>query len=508
MDDNKKKIILYAGAGLAFVIIVVIIVTLLSGGGNKNQKNNQLNPNQKITLNFWDPIDSPADFKDIIANYESLDENKNIKINYVNKPIADYETESVKAIAAGDGPNIWAIPNDSILSNQESLSSAPSNLFKVSDKDNTSITKYIKDNFYPIVADENIIDNKLYGVPLFVDTLALYSNASLLGQRRNDLRRANINFSEQLFDNGPQSWNDLIELVKEYTVTNNGEIQKSALALGRSDNVEHSADILALLMMQNGAKMASPDGLTATFNLPSSTKTDSNYYPGTEALKFLTSFSDPNSSNYTWNDTFPNSYAAFRDGQTAMMIDYANRAQDLKQENPNLNFKIWPLPQIKGESHAVDFASYWTLTVPKSGIEITDSKTCINNPSQLPCQKEVAAWNFIKYLQGTAITTYAANSGLPISLINKNNPGPASALNRLTGGYPFNFQPATAMSWYRAEDPTKIEGDFEAMIAQVNNQHIDPQSAINSAAQDVSTIFRKRAGFSTQSNTTPQKADQ
>lgn len=504
MDNDKKKILIYAGGGLLVLIIIVIIVSLLSGG-KKNAGTTAVNTKgQKITLNFWDPLDDPSVFKDIIKGYAET--NPNVKVNIVTKPLLNYKTESTQAIAAGKGPDIWLIPNDSIFENKDLLSSAPEGLFTGKTQDTNSNNQYIKENFVPIVGQENMFNNKVYGIPLFVDTLALYVNSSLMNARKNDYFRSNVKFDENIFTYGPSTWNDLVTLVKEYTVVNNGIIQKSAIALGRNDNVNHAPDILALLMLQDGATMTTTDGLTATFNLPASTQTDSKYYPGSKALEFFTSFSNPNAVNYTWNNNFPDSYDAFRDGQTAMMIDYESDSQNLKQQNPNLDFRIWPLPQIQGEDKAKDFASYWTLTVPKTGLEADNPKACqVTNPP-LPCEKKLAAWDFVNYLQGTGLSSYSANTGLPSPKIQAGIP--KSALLRINSGNPFRFQSQTAVSWYRGQDPDKIETEFNAMISNVVDNHVDPQSAVDVAAQHVSNILRLRAGFTTTPNTTPQKATQ
>lgn len=504
---DNKKLLIFGGAGLGVIILIVIIVTLLSGGSKKSGPS--LSGDGRVTLNFWDPIDQPPIFKDIIDGFEA--ENPNISVNFVSKPLANYETESTRAITTGKGPDIWAIPNASILSNVDSLASAPSDLFKRGKDDRKDIKDYVDNRYPPIIDQENIIkdkngDPKLYGLPLFIDTLALYSNPSLLHQRTHFFDRENIPYDHESFSHGPKTWNDMITMVKQYTQANNGTITSSAIALGRNDNVDNAPDILALLMMQDGATMASPDGLNATFNSPAPTKTGSNYYPGAQALDFFTSFADPNSPSYTWNQNFPTSYQAFRDGQTAMMVNYASVGNKLAQENPNLQFKVWPLPQINGSDKPIDFASYWTLTVPKSGLETDNPKACLQNPLPEPCAKTLASWQFIKYIATSASSTYTSNAHLPTPIID--NSPPSSVEYRSGSGSPFRFQPQTAKSWYQGKDPLKVAAEFNNMINSVVNLHTDPQVAVNQAASNVSVIFRERAGFNTDSSPTNQKIGQ
>jgi len=57
----------------------------------------------------------------------------------------------------------------------------------------------------------------------------------------------------------------------------------------------------SLLMLQNQTKMISEDLGQASFNLPTKDSSGKDIYPGTKALDFYTSYSNPSSPNYTWN---------------------------------------------------------------------------------------------------------------------------------------------------------------------------------------------------------------
>jgi hypothetical protein len=276
--------------------------------------------------------------------------------------------------------------------------------------------------------------------------------------------------------------------------------------MGRVENVEQSQDILASLMIQNGAVMASPDGLTATFNLPSQKSTDQKYYPGTAALKFFDSFADPNSSVYTWNSTLPLSSDAFRDGQVAMILDYNDLAKRLTQENPNLSYRAIPLPQIQGVESATDFAKYWTLTVPKTPSQKANPAACDSGSSSKDCARYQAAWNFIHYMETTGIGTYGAATDRPSPFVPKTLP--RSVIQRIDQPNPGRFQTQTAKSWYRGQDPVRVEATFLDMIVQTTTQGVDFQNALDSAARKVTEIFRAREGFQTVPSTEPQKVNQ
>ena len=483
-----QKLLLWGGIGFGAIVIIIFIVALSTRDSSKTTKTGGKNDKKVVT--FWSPIDEPEIFKDIIARYQQA--NPNVKIKYVYKsPITTYDSESTDALSAGQGPDIWAIHNSFIPKHLAKLAPMPDGFLATSKKNKDTDAEIVTKKYVPIVSQENISEEKVYGLPLFVDTLVLFTNPSLLNAKLRSIQKQGNDVNSSLFSVGPKDWNEFVDLVKIYTERNNDDIVKSAVALGRSDNVRNAQDILAVLMVQNGASIASPDGLTATFHLPSPKATgivfeaQQRYFPGVEALKFFSAFSDKTEDVFTWDNTFSDSYDAFINGETAMMIDYSSTALNIAQDKPTLNYKILPLPQIRNATDAIDMADYWTLTVPKI------SK---NQPE---------AWNFIRYLTTVGQSSYLANTRRPSPLKPKSTP--RSVKERVEVKNPFRYQTQTAQSWYRGKDPADVEVEFLSMINQVVNQNIAPDQAASAAAKKISEIFRLREGYSINPSTTPEK---
>src|SRR4030042_5595396 len=123
-------------------------------------------------------------------------------------------------------------------------------------------------NFYPAaLTDFKGSDGKLYAIPLEIDGLALYYNKDL--------------FTKAGISDPPTDWDTLIENAIELTKTDSsGNITQAGVALGCSNNINHSADILSALMLINGVAITTTDGREPSFN---TTK-------GQATLKYYTDF--------------------------------------------------------------------------------------------------------------------------------------------------------------------------------------------------------------------------
>jgi multiple sugar transport system substrate-binding protein len=166
----------------------------------------------------------------------------------------------------------------------------------------------------------------------------------------------------------PSTWEELLAIVPKLTVRSENTISTSAIALGTTGNVEHFSDIIATMMMQNGAKLSAPTGTQAE-----------------EALVFYRKFANPSDPVYTWNETLDNSIYAFASGKVAMILAPSWRVFDIKQMNPQLRFRVAPIPQLPGNT--VTWASYWAEGV--------------SNKSKNQAQ----AWEFVKYLTSSEAAT-------------------------------------------------------------------------------------------------------
>jgi len=452
-------------------LILLLFIFVMATGANcscSGQKKPSATP---INLVMWGVFDDESVYKPIIDQYRQL--YPNVTITYVKKSYDEYEKETVDALAGNRGPDIWMIRNDWVYQHQDKLVPMTKGLLQKSTNDPRNDIVIYTDTFPDIAVKDNIINGKILGLPLSIDTLAVYYNKEHFTEVQRDLYAATKNDIAALFNYPPNNWEEFLKMSELLTKKDaSGNIVRSGAAIGTALKTPYATDILVAMMLQNKTEMVSADKLTAMFNLPITKGTGELVYPGTEALKFYTSFSKPGNENYMWNDTMNEAVLAFMEGKTSMMINYAYIRNRLEQEAPNLRYAVGPLPQIAGATESVDYASYYTETVTNNS----------KNPE--------AAWQFINYMFNTGLGEYLAATRKPspkrISVLSVPNTKERATL----GGDPLMYQPMTAKYWYKGAYPNKIDNVFFEMINSVITQNEDFQRAIDKAATLTTELYK------------------
>jgi len=146
-----------------------------------------------ITLNYWKVFDEKSNFSDLIAQYTKA--NPHVTINYKTFTAVEYETELLNALAEDRGPDIFSIQTTWMKKYAPKIEPLPDKITTYSTFESGSIQKviYTKANIkntltlrninelYPaVVSDNQVISGKIYGLPLSLDTLALFYNRDLL----------------------------------------------------------------------------------------------------------------------------------------------------------------------------------------------------------------------------------------------------------------------------------------------------------------------------------------
>lgn len=434
-----RKIIIMAG--LLGLLIIVLIVFLATRGERKEIP-------QTTTLTIWDSFDKEENFSKIFNQYQA--ENKNVEIKFVKKDPGTLEEDSINAIAAGTGPDVWVIPNNWLPKHHDKLASLEEK--KLDLKHKKTNAKIYEQNFLNVAYQDNVINGQVYGIPLFIDSLALFYQSELFNNKLQEYVRTHRGDTSQARDlliKPPTFWEDLEKLIEIY-----GE---GTIALGSAQNIDRSADILTALMLQYGAKMTSEDNTSALFHT-SAIAFGQTPNPGAKAIEFYTSFVQKNNPHYTWPN-LENSYQAFIDKKVAMMIDWSRKAKDIKKDSGKTG-EVTSLPQFKDSQNPQNIASYQTLTVPKTGQNIS------------------AAWDLILYLANSQIVTeYLINTGLASARKDKVE----ASTNYL------DIQNKYAISWYNPE-PAKVEEIFNLAIDQVLAGQAS-QTVIEGAAAQITSLL-------------------
>lgn len=435
MSDRTKQIIFLASAVLFIIIVAVVLVFGLK----------EPPPKESINLEFWGVYDDNEFFQEAITEYTRL--YPNVNIVYRKKIFEDYEKDLIDAFAAERGPDIWSMHNTWLPKHKDKIMPLPIG-------EGWMTLKEFKDTFVDVAAHDLVFENRIYGLPTYVDTLALYWNKDI--------------FQTGGVSGAPKKWEDFMMATGLLTKRDSfGNIVRSGASMGTSRNINRSTDILSLLMLQTGTKMTDDRNEQAMFNGFVLLEGEP-YAAGEEALRFYTDFADPQKDVYAWNPEMDYSIDAFYQGESAMMINYSHHIDTIKNKAPYLNFGVAKAPQIKGRETDITYANFWAPTVSIGS----------KNPEW--------AWHFLQFLSSKdGAKKYLKKSGRPTArrdLVDWQK-------NEVNLGV-FAEQSLTARSWKQI-DNVAIENIFADMIESVVLGQATPRKAINKAANQVNVLYRK-----------------
>ncbi len=408
-------------------LVIVSVITLSGFSCKARPENSPITANVKLVM--WGLWEESSYLEPIISSFT---EQTGIEISYKKiASVADYEKKLLKAFATGRGPDIFTIHHTWVDRYKPLISPASAE---------TIDERILREEFVDVVAQDMLKDGAVYGLPISVDTLALYYNKDL--------------FNEAGIAQPPKTWDQFQEIVEKLTkVDRFGNIQQSGAALGTAANVNRAPDILQLLMMQSGLPIAGAD-----YSVDINNETSQN------SLTFYTDFSNKTKKVYTWNLQQDYSVDSFASGKSAMMLSYAYQMDSVKAKNPRLNFNIAPMPQI-ADSKTVNFASYWPYAVSSKSSSPT------------------SAWRFVHYL------TNAESA----ALVSKNTSSPPARRDSITSTARdpilgvFAEQSLTAASWPRS-DITATDAIFNSMIDSIVTGGATASEALGRAQEQINHL--------------------
>jgi ABC-type glycerol-3-phosphate transport system substrate-binding protein len=329
---SKKQKVIFFVIGIFILFIFLVFIGILPG--RKDKGDVDINSgSEELELEFWG-IDNEDVFNGSIESFKEQYPNVNVVYRQIDED--EYELEFIDSLASNRGPDILMIKSNWVRKHFEKL--YPFTGFSL---------RELNDNFVDVIAEDVFFNNQVWGLPLWVDTLALYYN-------KDYFNTANLSLP-------PKTWQEFLDYSKTLTIKSSvGEIKRSGTSLGTVNNIKNAKDILLTLIIQSGLKIVGDDN-KADFgsNLSSA---------GKNALSFYLGFSNPASSSYCWNENMPDSVEAFAQGKTAMMIGYSSDKEKIQRINPYLNYNISSLPQISDDPSSVskNYANYWILSIPIS----------------------------------------------------------------------------------------------------------------------------------------------
>lgn len=417
--------------GVTFIALILIFVvfkffTRSSGGGSS-------------AITWWGLWEDETSINPLITEYEA--KHPNVKISYVKQSPQDYRERLTNALAKGTGPDIFAIHNSWVPMFRSDLDTLPASVMNAADFAKT---------FYPVASADLSSGSGLTGIPLEYDALALYINEDIFNKAGKT---------------PPTTWDDLRSLARTLTVKDDqGVITQSGVAMGRTENVDHWPEILALLMLQNGVDLTNPIGKTAE-----------------DALTFFTIFS---TQDGVWDATLPPSTQAFAAGKLAMYLAPSWRAFEISQVNPKLKFKTVPVPQLPKDSPNqpdITYATYWA-----QGVWVKSAK-------------KAAAWDFLKFLSTQdSLQKLYSNESKQRSF---GEPYSRQDMAKLLTSHPILgalvAQAPGAQSWYLAsrtfDGPTGINSQLANYFGDAINAVVEGNStstkALETAAEGIRQVL-------------------
>ncbi|MFA5926696.1 MAG: hypothetical protein WCT32_05695 [Patescibacteria group bacterium] len=425
------------------------------------------------TIVVWSFEDEDA-WKPIAKTFAST--YKGYTLKYEKQILDDgYEGRVLNSILSTTKPDLWAMPSDWVYRHKDKLASAGE------DKLGEAVGKQgftMNSTFAKSVKQSVMFNDRIYALAPSAEPLMIYYNQGMLDSnlakiaQDSKIDQKTRQRAQELSRNFPTSWTGLSELANLLTEKNGNNIDISGLAIGTS-SLRSSQDILYLLMMQNETKILSDDLKLSTFNLPTQTSSGKDDYPGKRALEFYTSFSNPGSSNYTWNDSLGDEVDAFVNGKVAMIFGYSDFQNYILQKYPSskISYKKAPAPQLSEQTDKLtDYAKFMAFGVNRFS------------------KATVMTWR-LNYLVATASSS-SLNSVNRLYSSQKSTDTDVS-LKARTPGNPERISLVTANSLVKGRFPAEFDAIIKNSIDSVNSGRQDSKAAIDLAANDINNLLRK-----------------
>ncbi|MFT7184240.1 MAG: multiple sugar transport system substrate-binding protein [Oceanicoccus sp.] len=320
------------------LIFVLLATSILPGCLRRKDTVEVVTQTESITLTVYGLFDSEDVYLPMIQQYESQNGLTNVVYKKFTNP-DEYLELIINELAEGEGPDIFMMHNSWFPKHYKKLTPAPSTTVDA-DTFNSLFVEVTGEDL--IIPDDEGVE-QVWGLPLYVDTLALFYN-------KDHLEEAKPSTGEP---------SDTWEGIKSDVVLLNRDDQsfsrfeRSGIAMGRSENILRAFDIMMLLLLQSKADFYSSDLTQVMFDTSEA---------AVSAFELYASFGLPSNTNYSWNlyladeDSAEQEIATFAEGKTSMILGYTYAYEDIVNEVAAL--------ERKGES-AIDINDIEVKEVPQ-----------------------------------------------------------------------------------------------------------------------------------------------
>ncbi|MGF7046906.1 multiple sugar transport system substrate-binding protein [Paenibacillus sp. DS2015] len=299
---------------LKLMLAVLLTFSIVLAGCSSN---NTSKDGDKV-LKVWIMGEGSKNFQEIAKPFE--EQNPGLKVEVQAIPWGSAHDKLLTAIASKSGPDVvqmgttW-VPEfggaDVLLDLTSYLEQYPN---------------LNKENFYEGSVDTMSVNDKIVGIPWYVETRALYYRTDLL---------AEVGYPE-----GPKTWDELKDAGKKLVANGEG---KYAIPIDAKD-----ANYLAMYAYQNGSKLID-ENREAQLNQPEFQ----------ESIEFLKSLYD---EGLTPTGSDRDIFAAFKDGTFPMFISGPWMIASVKEKAPEIDGK-WAIAVLPAEKTNTSFMGGANLSV-------------------------------------------------------------------------------------------------------------------------------------------------
>jgi len=423
---------------LAILTTIFLLLTTM-GVGCKGLTAEQQAAVKPVKLTYWTIYNDVEQLRQLASEYKQVRPYVTVEVRQIR--YEEFDTLFSNALADDLGPDIVSMYIRWLRQYYNRLSPMPAavNVARVVkkgkytdeieviiDTNNMPTDRDIKSQYVSSVYENATVGGKVYGLPLAVDSLAVFYNKDLLD-------KANI-------PEPPKDWDEFVEAVKKTTKFNsNGDIVQAGTALGTVKNIDVSFDLLSLFMMQSGVQMSSGNAITFSSGLTNPEPS----HPAFKALQFYTDFARPTKEIYTWNDQMENALTEFVRGKVVFYFGYAYDLPRIRARAPQMNLEVLPMFQLSPDDPK-NIANYWLESVVKKS------------------KHQDEAWDFVRFIAS------AQNVKKYTEAVLRPSPYRAHIAEQQENVQlaPFASQSLFAQNWYRGRNVDVATDAFNDLITE------------------------------------------
>lgn len=367
------------------------------------------------------------------------------RFSYKRYEEANFTGALISSIAKGAGPDLIIAPENIIFENVSYLYPYPS----------ASLNEQTYRDAYLDGTGIFWSGGGALALPVGVDPLMLYHNRAM--------------FSKNGLGLPPATWDEVLTTVPILAKKDSiGRLYEYGIALGSDTNIKNELAVAMAIVGQLGQVPVTPqsNGQGGTYyqiNMNTPINLDSEVKPLMSTISFLTQFTNPDRSGYSWSRVMTDSQDAFVSEKLGMYIGYASEEGVIRSKNPRIDFGISPLPQTRGYNTFVTGMKLYGIATLRS----------TKNPSvALKVQSDLAGADWAPSLT-QAIGAYPAfrasyNSGQMNESVRR------SAL--------------VARTWYNIS-PIKVGEYYTEMIRNVVTGRMQEAEAANTFVNRLQSLF-------------------